>query len=205
MMRVAITGNVASGKSALARIWAREGVPVVSADVLAREAVEPGSPGLEAVIAAFGSELLRSDGTLDRNAMRALVFRDPASRRKLEKILHPIIGALRDEWMRGEAEGGSVLAVAEIPLLFELGLEGEFDAVVFVEAPARERLRRLTRLRGLDDDEAARIMEAQMPSEEKLSRSTFVIHNTGSEEELELRALALLDLLRARAAGKGAG
>ena len=204
MMKVAITGSVASGKSSLARIWAREGVPVVSADELARAVVEPGTPGLEAVITAFGPGFLREDGTLDRDALRDLVFRDPPSRRKLEEILHPLIGALRDEWMTREGGMGLPLVVAEIPLLFESGTEGEFDVIVFVDAPAVERLRRLTLLRGLEEGEARRIMDAQMPSEEKLTRSTFVIHNSGSEEELEVRALALLDLLRARAVGKGA-
>lgn len=204
MMKVAITGSVASGKSSLARIWAREGVPVVSADELARAVVEPGTPGLEAVITAFGPGFLRDDGTLDRDALRDLVFRDPLSRRRLEEILHPLIGALRDEWMTREGGEGRPFVVAEIPLLFESGTEGEFDVIVFVDAPAVERLRRLTLLRGLEEEEARRIMDAQMPPEEKLPRSTFVIHNSGSEEELEVRALALLDLIRARAVGKGA-
>jgi len=204
MLKVALTGNVASGKSVLARIWAREGVPIISADELAREAVRPGSPGLEAVVASFGVRVLEDDGTLDRDALRHLVFADPSRRKTLEEILHPIIHGLREEWMRREEGKGSRLVVAEIPLLFEVGLEEAFDAVVLVDAPASERLRRLTELRGLEEEEARRILSAQMPQEEKRSRASFVIHNSGSMEELEIQGLALLDLLRARAAGRRA-
>jgi dephospho-CoA kinase len=134
-----------------------------------------------------------------------VVFSDPAQKARLEEILHPIIATLREEWMRVEAGRGSRMVVAEIPLLFEVGLEAEFDAVVLVVASRTERLRRLTTLRGLEAEEAKRILEAQMPSEEKLGRANFVIHNEGTLAELETRALALLDLLRARAAGRKAG
>lgn len=204
MLKVALTGNVASGKSALARIWAREGVPIVSADELAREAVRPGSPGLEAIVASFGAGVLKDDGTLDRRALRRLVFPNPARRKNLEEILHPIIQGLREDWMRREAGKGSRLVVAEIPLLFEAGLEDTFDAVVLVDAPGPVRLRRLTELRGLEEEEARQILDAQMPSEEKRSLASFVIFNSGSMEELEIRALALLDLLRSRAAARRA-
>jgi dephospho-CoA kinase len=204
MMKVALTGNAASGKTTLARIWAREGIPVISADDLARDAVAPGTPGLAAVLAAFGPQVLRGDGTLDRDALRALVFQDSSLRKRLEEIVHPIIAALREERMEREAAMGNRLVVAEIPLLFEVGLEGEFDVVVLVDAPYRERLRRLTQLRGLEEEEARRILDAQMPSEVKLPRASYVIHNAGSQEDLAIRALALLDLLRARAAGRGA-
>ena len=203
MMKVAITGNVASGKSVVATIWAREGIPLVSADDLARAAVEPGTPGLRAIGAVFGGEVLLPDGTLDRDGHRRLVFRDAGLRKRLEKILHPRIAALRDAWMAGEAGKGSPLVAAEIPLLFELGLEGDFDATVLVHAADEERCRRLVESKGLGEDEARRIMEAQMPAEDKLDRATYVLHNSGSLDDLEARALALLDLLRARAAGKG--
>jgi len=200
MLKVAVTGNAGSGKSSLARIWSREGVPVVSADDLARAAVAPGTPGLAAVTEAFGPAVLREDGTLDRSALRDLVFRDQELRSRLEEILHPIIRSSRDEWIAREVKRGSLLVVAEIPLLFETGLDGEYDVVVLVDAPYEERLRRLTRLRGLEEGEARRILDAQMPPEEKVPRASYVVHNHGSEEDLEIRALALLDLLRARAA-----
>jgi len=199
MLKVAVTGNAGSGKSSLARIWSREGVPVVSADDLARAAVAPGTPGLATVAEAFGPGVLREDGTLDRSALRALVFQDQALRSRLERILHPIIRSFRDEWIAREARRGSLLVVAEIPLLFEAGLEEEYDVVVLVDAPYEERLRRLTTMRGLEEEEARKILDAQMPQEEKVPRASYVIHNHGSEGDLEIRALALLDLLRARA------
>jgi dephospho-CoA kinase len=204
MLRVALTGNVASGKSEVARLWAREGVPLVSADDLAREAVAPGSQGLRTVVGLFGPGVLTDEGTLDREVVRGIVFENPQLRRRLEEILHPIIRSLRQNWIEEERKRGSRLVVAEIPLLFEVGLEDEFDVVVVVDAAPEESLHRLTSLRGLDEGEARRILAAQMPSEEKVSRATFVIHNHGTLGDLEDRALALLDLLRARAAaGKG--
>ncbi len=202
MLKVAVTGNVASGKTALARIWAREGVPVVLADDLAREVVAPDTPGLAEVAAAFGPRILEGSGALDRPALRKVVFQDPDARARLEEILHPRILERREEWLRERVRENASLAVAEIPLLFETGLEVEFDAVVLVHAPEEERLRRLLQDRGLVEAQARRIMEAQMPAGAKLDRADFVLHNAGSLEELETRALALLDLLRARAAGR---
>lgn len=204
-MKVAITGNIASGKSALAELWARAGVPMVSADDLARSVVEPGTPGLAAVVEAFGPDVLTTDGTLDRGAMRELAFSDPAVRRRLEGILHPLIAQGREAWMALEEEKGTLMAVAEIPLLFEVGLEGAFDLVVVVDAPVEERIRRVVDLRGLGEEEAKKMVAAQMPAEEKLERADFVVHNSGTMVDLEVRAMALLDLLRARASTKGRG
>ena len=171
---------------------------MVLADDLARRAVEPGSEGLLAVVQAFGEGVLAPDGSLDRGALRERVFSEPAERERLEAILHPRIRALRDAWMREQEEAGRPLVVAEIPLLFEVGMEGEFDAVILVDAPEEERLRRLTENRDLTAGAARAIMDAQMPSSEKRSRADFVLDNDGSREELEDRAMALLDLLRAR-------
>lgn len=198
MARIGLTGSVASGKSSVARIWADAGIPVVLADDLAREVVEPGTEGLARVVEAFGPGVLRSDGALDRDGLRRLVFRDEAARRKLETLLHPRIGALRRAWMEARERRGVPLVAAEIPLLFEVGLEGEFDVVVVVDAPRQERIRRLRTGRGLATEEAVKIMEAQMSAEEKRERADYVLDNGGSPEGLRDRALALLDLLRAR-------
>jgi dephospho-CoA kinase len=200
VLKVAVTGNVASGKSTLSSLWAREGVPLLQADELARSVVEPGTEGLAAVVDAFGRDILAADGRLDRNFLRDLVFREAESRTRLEGILHPLILARREEWMAEREGEGTQLAVAEIPLLFEVGLDGEFDVVVLVDAPHAERLRRLLEDRGLEEEEAKRMMDAQLPPEEKRDRAHFVVHNAGSKEDLEIRALALLDLLRARSA-----
>lgn len=199
MLTVAVTGNVASGKSLLCRIWAEEGVPLVQADTLARRAVDPGTPGLDSVVEAFGDGVLDHQGRLDRGAVRAVVFADPEARRRLESILHPIIDGLRREWLEAREEEGSLMAVAEIPLLFEVGLEEEFDVVVMVDAPGPERLRRLKEERGLEEEEARRIMASQMPVDEKRRSVDYVVENGGTLEDLKIRALALLDLIRARA------
>jgi dephospho-CoA kinase len=199
MLKVALTGNVASGKSTVARLWSEAGVPVVRADDLAREVVVPGSEGLSRVVAALGEEILEADGSLSRARLRDRIFRNPSERRQVEAILHPLIGAHRNRWMEELEAEGAALGIAEIPLLFEAGLEGEFDAVVLVDAPQKEQLRRIRDQRGIEEEEALRIMAAQIPSAEKRSRADFLLENGGSLEDLEVRAMALLDLLRARA------
>lgn len=199
MLTVGLTGSVASGKSAVARIWADDGVPVVSADELAREVVRPGSEGLAEVVDAFGTGVLREDGTLDRDAVRARVFGDDAARRELESILHPRIAALRDSWVAEREAEGAELVVAEIPLLFEAGLEDEYDVTVVVHASRRERLRRLEGERGIEAEEARRIMDAQMDPDEKRRRADFVLENEGSPAELRDAAIDLLGRLRDRA------
>jgi dephospho-CoA kinase len=203
MMTVALTGNAAAGKSTVARIWAEAGVPVIRADDLAREVVAAGSPGLAKVVEAFGKGVLNDDGSLNRDTLRDRVFRDSDERRLLESILHPRIRMLRDLWMVQKREEGHLLVVAEIPLLFEVGSEGEYEAVVLVHAPEEERMRRLVEERGLKRKEAKRIMEAQHPSEAKRKKADFVLDNLGTPGELMDRSLALLDLLRARARREG--
>ena len=199
MIKVALTGNVASGKSTVAGIWSDAGIPVIRADDLAREVVAAGSGGLATVVEEFGEDVLREDGTLDRIRLRNRIFRDSGARVRLERILHPLIGRLRDDWVDRQEEQGISLVVAEIPLLYEAGLERDYDIVVLVVAPREERLRRLREDRGFDDEEASRMMAAQIPAAEKLRKADFVLENGGPREELEIRSLALLDLLRARA------
>jgi dephospho-CoA kinase len=196
MIRVGLTGNVASGKSEVARTWARAGVPVVSADELAREAVAPGSPALQEVVKAFGTQVLTPEGGLDRERVRELVFRDPEARASLEAILHPRIRELRDAWVRERAREGAPLVVSEVPLLYEAGLDEEFDVVVVVHAEAGDRRRRLMENRGMEGGEADRIMAAQGDPEEKRRWADHVLLNDGTLEELEARALALLERIR---------
>jgi dephospho-CoA kinase len=198
-LHVGLTGNVASGKSTVAAAWERAGVPVVSADELARRAVEPGTPGLAEVVEAFGRELLTPEGTLDRAALRERVFADDAARRRLESILHPRIAALRREWARAREKEGERLLVSEVPLLFEVGLFDAFDRVVVVHAPPEERRRRLVEGRGIEPEEAERIMAAQGDPDEKRRRAHHILDNRGAREELEAEALRLLARLRALA------
>ena len=203
MVTVALTGNVGSGKSTVAAIWQEAGIPVLSADAVAREVVKPGTTGLSAVVDAFGPDVLDDTGALDRDAMRRVVFDDPDARARLESILHPLIGARRDRWVEERREEGAVLVVAEVPLLFEVGLETEFDSSVMVAATRDVCLERLTESRGLSREEGLKIWSAQMDPAEKESRADYVIHNNGTLADLRDRALALLDLLRARSRSTG--
>ena len=196
MYSVALTGNVAAGKSLVAQRWADAGVPVVSADTLARDAVRPGTSGLARVVEEFGEEILAADGTLDRGRLREVVFDDPAARTRLEEILHPEIWALRTRWLNEQEAAGARLVVSEIPLLFETGREGDFSAVVFVDAPDEQRLSRMTRDRGLSEEEARKMMAAQMDPAVKRERADHVLRNDGSLEALHSVADALLDVLR---------
>ncbi len=202
MLNVALTGNVASGKSTVARLWADAGIPVVSADHLSRQAVLPGSPALQEIRGAFGDDVVAADGTLDRSRVRKIVFADDTKRAELERILHPRIAQLRADWLAEQARAGAALVVSEIPLLFETGTERDFDATVLVDSPAETRRDRLVRDRGLSPEEAGRIMASQMDPERKRAAADFVIDNTGSLDELAAAADRVLGELRERAAGE---
>ena len=198
MIVVGLTGNVAAGKSALAELWRRAGVPVVSADHLARVAVQPGSPALAQVAELLGPGVIRGDGALDRGAVRRIVFRDQAARRGLEAIIHPVVRRLRDEWTEERRAAGSGIVVWEIPLLFETGMEDEVDLVVLVDAPLPVRRRRIMEARGLSREEAEAVMDSQQPGEEKLERAEIVVENGGTMDELAIRAADALLQLRSR-------
>jgi dephospho-CoA kinase len=204
MLKVGLTGNIAAGKSSVVRVWRGLGAAVVDADELARRAVEPGTPGLRAIVEAWGPEVLDPSGALDRGALRRIVFADPDARARLEGIVHPAVYALREEEYRRAAEGGAPLVVADIPLLFEVGMADEFDVVVLVDAPEEERLRRLVEDRGLARDEARRMVAAQMPAELKRARADVVVENAGSLAELEARARGVwAELVRRAEAARG--
>lgn len=199
MLNVALTGNVGSGKSSVASLWADAGVPVVSADELSRRAVVPGSPGLGEIREAFGDAVVAADGTLDRAKVREIVFADEERRRRLEAILHPRIRELRAAWVRERRAEGAELIVSEIPLLFETGAEEGFDVTVLVDAPVELRRDRLRRDRGLSSEEIAAIMSAQLDPAEKRARADIVIDNDGTLEELADAAHRVLAELRGRA------
>lgn len=195
MLKVGLTGNIASGKSSVARVWRALGARLIDADELARRAVAPGSPGLAAIVERWGPGVLDADGALERAALRDIVFRDPAERAALEAIVHPEVARLREEEHARAAAEGAEIVVSDIPLLFEVGLEGEFDRVVLVHAGEAVRRERIVRDRELSAVEAQRMIEAQMPSEEKLARADLVIVNEGTIEELESRAREVWEAL----------
>lgn len=191
MRVIGLTGNIASGKSTVAARLAELGAPIVDADVLAREAVTQGSAGLAAIVRRWGAGVLAPDGSLDRAALRHIVFADADERRALDAIVHPEVARLRDAAVARHRAAGAPVVICDIPLLFEAGLEGDVDAIVLVHAPAELRRERLVHTRGLSPAEADAMIGAQMPSEWKRERADYVLENTGTREEL----LAAVDRL----------
>lgn len=198
MVIVGLTGNVGAGKSAVAELWRRAGVPVVSADELARQAVAPGSRALAEVAEQFGSAVLDADGALNREAVREIVFRDAEARRRLEAVVHPVVRRLRDDWTRAQRAAGAELVAWEVPLLFETGMDREVDVVVLVDAPEAARRRRIMASRGLSEAEASAVMAAQEPVSEKRERAGFVVENDGSLDQLAVRGAEVLAVVRGR-------
>lgn len=191
MLHLALTGNIASGKSTVAAMLAARGATIIDADLLARDAVAVGTPGLDAIIERFGTRMLRPDGSLDRAALRITVFHDPIAREALNAIVHPAVGRLREEALYTAAARGDRMVISDIPLLFELGLEHGFDGVILVDAPVALRLERMMRDRGLPLDDAQAMINAQWPIERKRAGSDWIIENDGSRAELEARVDAL--------------
>lgn len=199
MLRVGLTGGIGSGKSEVARLLAAHGAVVVDSDALAREVVAPGTPGLAAVTAAFGTDVLRPDGSLDRPALAARVFADPEARERLNAIVHPLVGAAAAE-RTANAPAGAVV-VHDVPLLVEAGLAAGFDVVVVVDAPDEVRLRRLTESRGMSEADARARMAAQATREDRLAQADHVIRNDGTLQELAARVDALWAALTGRHPG----
>lgn len=179
---VALTGGIASGKSAVSAAFARRGVPILDADLIAREVVEPGQPALDAVVAAFGSGILGPDGRLDRTALRALVFAQPAARRQLEAILHP---AIRQAFTSASARAGGAYQVHAIPLLAESGRAAEYDRVLVVDCPRETQLQRLLSRDQETPERAEAILAAQATREARLAIATEVVTNTGTLDDLD--------------------
>ncbi len=191
MLSLALTGNIASGKSTVAATLADLGARVIDADRIVHELQRPGTPVFNAIVRLFGPEVVAADGELNRAALRQLVLADDAARRDLEAIVHPAVAGRREQLLaKAKAEGAAVV-ISDIPLLFEIGAEGAFDGVILVDAPMEERRRRLREERGLEAAEVARLLAVQWPPEEKRRRSTWVIENDGDLDQLEARTRAV--------------
>jgi dephospho-CoA kinase len=201
MLRVGLTGGIGAGKGEVARRLAAYGALVIDADQVAREVVAPGTPGLDEVVAAFGTHVLRPDGSLDRALLGEIVFSDAALRGKLNAIVHPLVG----ERMReiDETAGEQDVVVHEIPLLAENGLAGAFDVVVVVDVPPAVQVERLVSTRGMTESHALARMSAQATREERLAVATMVVDNSGSLEDLDGRVATLWAGLSRLAKGSG--
>lgn len=186
--RIGLTGGIASGKSTVANMFAALGVPVIDTDVIAREIVAPGQPALEEIVAAFGADLLGPDGSLDRRALRARVFADPADRHRLEGILHPRI---RNRTLELAAAAGGPYQVIVVPLLVESGFDRQVDEVVVVDCPEAEQVHRLTTRDGETAQQASRMLAAQVGRAARIAAADTVIDNSGDLRATRAQVQAL--------------
>lgn len=193
MLRIGLTGGVASGKSTVAELFAARGATVLDTDVIAREVVVPGSPALAALVAAEGDGILDGEGRLDRAELRRRIFADGATRRRVEAILHPAILA---ELERQAAVAPGPYQLFAIPLLVEAGLARLVDRVLVVDCPEEEQLRRLMARDGATREEAQRMLAAQVPRQRRLEAADDVIDNGGSPADLPARVATLDRLYR---------
>lgn len=186
MVRVALTGGIATGKSFCLGVFATLGAATIDADILAREAVAPGSPGLAKVLGRFGPGVLRDDGTLDRAALGSVVFADRAARADLEAIIHPEVYRRIGEWY-ANLPAGTRVAIADIPLLFETGHQHQFERVIVCACAPAEQIRRIMVRDKLSAPEARARLAAQWPIEEKVARADYVIRTDGLMDETRER------------------
>jgi dephospho-CoA kinase len=196
MLKVGLTGGIGSGKSEVAGLLASYGAVVVDADRIAREVVEPGTPGLAALVTEFGPDVLTPDGALDRGRVAALVFAEEGARRRLEAIVHPLVGE-RSAALIAAAPADAVV-VYDVPLLVEGDLASNFDVVVVVDAPEEVQVRRLAAARGMAEAEARARITAQADREARRTAADVVIDNAGSLEDLHRQVRALWDDLQRR-------
>ncbi|MEU3553027.1 dephospho-CoA kinase [Streptomyces fragilis] len=197
MLNVGLTGGIGAGKSEVSRLLVAHGAVLIDADRIAREVVEPGTPGLAAVVEAFGPEVLAADGSLDRPRLGAIVFADPEKRAVLNSIVHPLVGE-RSRELEAAAPADAVV-VHDVPLLTENGLAPLYDLVVVVDTSPATQLERLTGLRGMSEEDARARMAAQATREQRLEIADVVIDNDVPLPELERRVAEVWDDLQHRA------
>ena len=196
MLRVGLTGGIGAGKSEVSAMLAALGAVLIDADAIAREVVEPGTPGLAAVTSAFGSGVLLADGSLNREGLGEIVFGDPAKLESLNRIVHPLVGRRMTELER--AAGQDAVVVHDVPLLAENDLAAGYDLVVVVDTPEDVQVDRLTRKRGMTAEQAQARMAAQASREKRLAIADFVVDNSGSLAELDRQVGDLWTELRRR-------
>ena len=187
MLLVGLTGNIAAGKSAAATAFAAQGAVVIDSDAAAREAVATGTPALAAIVRHFGPSVQHPDGSLDRPALGAIVFRDPTARRALERIVHPAVEAARQRALHQARGEGRAMVICDIPLLFEARMAWQFPRIVLVDAPADVRIARLMRDRAMTHADASARVRSQRPAALTRGRADIVIDNDGDRTQLQAR------------------
>jgi dephospho-CoA kinase len=199
MLLVGLTGNIGSGKSTVDQLLSERGATIIDADVLARRAVEVGTPAYAAIVERWGTSILAADGSIDRAALRRIVFSEPAELEQLNAMVHPEVERMRAALVEQARQRGDRLVVCDVPLLFERRLTDGYDRIVLVDAPRPVRLERLVRERGLRETEAMEMIVAQMPAELKRARADFVIDNVGTLTQLDQRVTEVWSALLAAA------
>ncbi len=196
MLKVGLTGGIATGKTYVRSRLATRGIPTLDADAVARDVLAPGTAGLDAVVARFGPAMLTPAGTLDRRALGARVFADPAERDALEAIVHPAVHAAWRAWLEGlEAARATPLAVVDIPLLYETGRETAFDRVVVTTCPPEQQVARIVERDRLTPEEARARIGAQWPLDEKVRRADFIVDTGGTFGDTNRQVDRLTDTL----------
>jgi dephospho-CoA kinase len=200
---VGLTGSISTGKSTVSAMFAHQGARVIDADLLSREVVMPGQPAYARILEEFGSHLVLEDGSLDRKALGAIVFADPARRKRLEEITHPAVGARQQRILSVlDEEGFEGIVLWDAALLFETGGVSKMDKVVVVFADPDTESRRLMARDGLSEADAQARIASQMPIAEKAKRADYVIDNTGTREETERQVRVVHGALLAELAGR---
>jgi dephospho-CoA kinase len=196
VLRIALTGGIATGKSYVARLLASAGIALIDADVLARQELAPGSPGLAAVRTRFGDDVIGADGTLDRARLAEIIFRDEVARRDLEAIVHPAVIRSIDEFFKRTCGPDTPMAVADIPLLYETGRENYFDRVIVVACPPEMQITRVMARDHITREAAESRVAAQLPIDEKVRRAHYVIRTDGSFAETDRQVAETIEKLR---------
>jgi len=193
--KIALTGGIATGKSYVAKKLHEAGVPLVDADVLAREVVAPGTAGLSAVRRRFGPDAVRRDGSMDRVRIAQIVFKDKRARLDLEAIIHPAGQKAVNEFFDALPKR-TPFAIADIPLLYETSREKQFDAVIVVACPRDMQLQRVMERNNLSKEDAERRLAAQLPIDKKIEKATYVIKTDGTFDQTDEQVASLIEKLR---------
>ncbi len=197
MLKVALTGGIATGKTYVREKFESLGVPTIDADVLARDAVRPSSPTLQLVVKRFGRDILLPDGTLDRMKLATIIFADEQARKDLEGLIHPAVYTAIAAWLvRLVTKGAPPIAIADVPLLYETGNAAEFDRVVVSACSVDKQISRVMERDGLSEDEARQRLAAQLPIADKMRRADYVVDTNGSFENTDRQVVDVLRQLR---------